>query len=206
MSIALDNDFKGQILFLPYAHCLGVTGITLHFVYNRPNSLAAIFLSYALSVDKLQLGNKTSSNPTPTLGGNIQHKSFFREQNTKYQHGLRILGFSEELFLYVKNSSSDRTFCVWSARPGRKGPDLETRFLTAILEQAHALHVAHKDEARFVFVHVGALASLHKFARFAERRTKRDHIQFYLYGTDTKVSPDLLPVQEIYPCGLCFSH
>ncbi|PPQ85731.1 hypothetical protein CVT25_003109 [Psilocybe cyanescens] len=202
MHIFLDDNCIGHVLFFPYAHRLSVIGVDLP-AYNQPASLMAAVIPYILSPAQLKQGTKISRNSI-SVRGKLNLKDLPklpREPDLEYQHALRILGFSDQLFSYIKNSSSGRSFCIWWERPRRKSPDVETHLLARILEKTRAPHVAYNAEARLVFVHVSALGTLHKLPRFAERRAEKNYVQFYMYGTDSDLSPHVSPVQEIYPCG-----
>lgn len=117
---------------------------------------------------------------------------------------LQILKFPQSLYEYM--SGSDRHYCIWyepSDGTMRK-PASETMLLKVILDEVKAPEVAHSASPRVIFVHVGALRTLHKLPRFTDRRTNYSLIQFYTYGTHEDVSPNIWGIREIYPCGASF--
>ena len=171
--------------------------------FSQPDNLVVAILPWALS--RAQLANESRS---PNLESHILLATLDSDRWTRsirikpgYQHALRILGFPEELHRYMH----DRLFCVWwSHGASSKNVGLETKLLHNIMEQARAKPAGYTNEARVVFVHVSALASLHKLPGLVERRSKRPHVHFYTYGSHENVFPSLWSVKEIYPCGEIF--
>jgi hypothetical protein len=121
--------------------------------------------------------------------------------NSMYHHAIRILKFPKVLADYM--SRPNRPYCVWwsggDGSPTECG--LETTLLHSILERCHARNVGHKTDVRVVFVHIGALKTLHKLPALAERRSKRFEVQFFTYGTHESVMPEQWGIHEIYPLG-----
>ncbi|KAH9486727.1 hypothetical protein JR316_0000792 [Psilocybe cubensis] len=200
LNITLDNNCVGQILFMAYAHGPFLFGMNLHPHYKQAKSLVAVALPYALSLDQLQLATKLP--PSLISAGHSIDQTIFSQKKSvfAFEHGMRLLGFSSQLYSYIKEPS-DRRYCIWSERPSGRSSALETYFLTMILEKTRAPRVHKQAEARLVFVHAEALSSLHKFPAFAERRAQHNYVQFYLYGSNSELGPYIPPVQEIYPCG-----
>lgn len=122
--------------------------------------------------------------------------------NTKYQLALRILKFPPQLHEWM--SRANRPYCIWPPRDENWGRDRETGYLLAILNQCGATRVDFKMDFRAVFVHVGALKTIHKMPLLAERRSQTCHIRFYTYGTHETVHPEYWGVREIYPFGTIF--
>lgn len=104
-----------------------------------------------------------------------------------------------------------RTFCIWFApfdgTQKNNGKEItagtETSALITILERANADNVGYKSDVWFVFVHIGALKTLHKFEAFSDRRVKRPELQFITYGSHPTVPKNRWGINEIYIMGLC---
>ena len=111
---------------------------------------------------------------------------------------IQALGFPEELRLFMPQ----RAYCVWrdfsDGTPDIPGP--ETRFLHDIMKSCKAKDVGHEADVRVVFVHVGALKTLHRLLALAEWR-RRPEIRFYTYGTHPTVRHEDWGVCPIYPIG-----
>lgn len=115
---------------------------------------------------------------------------------------IAALEFPDDLRLYM--SQPNRTYCVWWT-PGDgsqaiSGP--ETQLLHDIMRSCKAKDVGHKADVRVVFVHVGALTTLHRLPALAERRSKRPEIHFYTYGYHASVPREQWGVRAIYPLGM----
>ena len=124
------------------------------------------------------------------------------EFKQRTSHAMQLLEFPQDLRAYM--SQPGRTYCVWWS-PGdgtTATPGLETNQLHAIMKSCKAKNVGHKADVRVVFVHVGALVTLHRFPALAERRSKRPEIHFYTYGTHTSVPRERWGVNAIYPLGM----
>lgn len=111
---------------------------------------------------------------------------------------IQALGFPEELRLFMPL----RAYCVWrdlsDGTQDRPGP--ETRFLHDIMTSCKAKDVGHKADVRVVFVHVGAMKTLHRLSALAERR-RRPEIRFYTYGSHPTVPREDWGVFPIYLIG-----
>jgi hypothetical protein len=80
---------------------------------------------------------------------------------------------------------------------------METLLLYSIMEQCRAKYQnSASPDVRIVFVHIGALKTIHKFPSFVERCSKAQMVQFYTYGTHESIPPDEWGIREIYPCGM----
>jgi len=114
---------------------------------------------------------------------------------------LQYLEFPAGLQAYM--SQPQRTYCVWWS-PGdgtTASPGLETNLLNNIMKSCRAKNVRHKADVRVVFVHIGAVKTLHRLPALAERRSKRPEIHFYTYGTHVSVPREQWGIRAIYPLG-----
>lgn len=124
-----------------------------------------------------------------------------------YARALRILQFPKWLHDFVPK----RAFCVWFApvdgTQKSYGTEIkagtETRALLTILNRNKAENAGYRKDVRIVFVHVGALKTLHKLTAFAERRVKRPELQFITYGSHPTVPINRWGIREIYLVGTC---
>src|ERR1700683_3969695 len=114
---------------------------------------------------------------------------------------LQYLEFPPKLRAYM--SQPQRTYCVWWS-PGdgtTTAPGLETNMLHSIMKSCRAKNVGHKADVRAVFVHIGAVKTLHRLPALAGRRSKRPELHFYTYGTHASVPREQWGVRAIYPLG-----
>ena len=121
---------------------------------------------------------------------------------SEYRRAMSGLKFPRKLYDYM--SQPNRSYCVWSL--GGDGstdrPGLETQWLLSILELCRAKNLGLKSDARVVFVHVGAMKTLHSLPLLVEKRSRRPEIQFHTYGTHQTVPPERWGVHEIFPLGM----
>lgn len=177
--------------------------------FQQTEDLVAALLPWALPPSQLARESRrplmvhTSSHPEyhQTLPDDRWSRSI--RAISLYHQALRVLKFPPALHKYIADGA-DRPYCAWWENGDgiRKSAGLETLMLLSIMERCRAKNVGQRGEWRIVFIHVGALATLHKFPRFAERRAKRPELQFYTYGTHESVPPKDWGVREIYPCGM----
>lgn len=120
-------------------------------------------------------------------------------KDPSYHRDLSVLGFPKWLY----NEISGSKYCIWNKHgdgsPGE--PGFETRALTRILNERRATNVGFKADVSFVFVHVGAIKTLHQLHALMERRMKRLDIQFVTYGTHHTIPPARWGIRQIYPAG-----
>lgn len=122
--------------------------------------------------------------------------------NSAVQRALRILNVPKYLYKFL--AYSPRTYCIWySGADGQSGEaaGVETTALRTILTAFKAKDMGNKADVRVIFVHVGALKTLHKLVALAERRAKRQEIRFYSYGTHKSVAPERWGIRELFPLG-----
>lgn len=172
--------------------------------------LVALLVPWSLSPAQLAKDWRVSANmhlPADTdMEPMILDKTrWTRSIRTKpvYHHALRILQFPTWLNTFMSEPGRDRGFSVWwdGGDGSRKKPAMETHMLYAILEQCRAKKLSNLADARVVFVHVGAIKTLHKLPGFLDLLSKSCHVQFYTYGSHESVPPEQWGVREIFPCG-----
>lgn len=125
-----------------------------------------------------------------------------------YHHALRILKFPKALHDFMTQGNG-RPYYVWSDGGdninnyrGIEYRGIETEYLVSIMDQCRAGQVGPKSVARVVFIHVGALNTVHKLPQFVDRRANHAFVQFYTYGTHESVAPSIWGIREIWPCGM----
>ncbi|KAI0639158.1 hypothetical protein C8Q77DRAFT_1079774 [Trametes polyzona] len=119
----------------------------------------------------------------------------------RFYQALHILKFPKALYDFM--SAYSRQYCIWYT-PGdhtHAGVGFETWLLMGILATTQSVDVGYKADTRIVFVHVGALATLHNLHALAERRLKHRQMRFVTYGTHPSVPSERWSVRELYPVG-----
>jgi len=135
------------------------------------------------------------------------HSSFmsFAPPEFKYstitQRAIQCLRFPRTLLEYMR--APNHPYVVWwSPSDGTtSAPGLETTLLLKILRACRAHKVEADDSGlRVVFVHVGALESLHRLSTITRRR-QQPEIHFFSYGSHPSVPSEQWGVRAIYPLG-----
>ena len=122
-------------------------------------------------------------------------------KDSSYHRAFSMLGFPK--WLYNDLSDPKFKYCVWNKDGDgtQTEPGSETMALKRILKERPAKDVGLKADAFVVFVHVGALKTLHFLPGFMERRMKRPDVQFMTYGTHHTIPPARWGMRLIYPVG-----
>jgi hypothetical protein len=143
------------------------------------------------------------------------HSTFksFAPPEFKYSttQAIRCLVFPRALRKYMM--APGHPYVVWwSPSDGTtSAPGLETTLLLKIMKTCRAQKVEADDNSlRVVFVHVGALESLHRLSTITKRR-QHPEIHFFSYGSHHSVPSEQWGVRAIYPLGKlnhnhCVSH
>lgn len=209
--VSMDNNVIAHIVFFPHVIASLCRRFKVPPDLHVAGSLVAVLVPFASSPAQLSrdwrkppsvyLPAKTSMEPM------IADKARWeRSIRTKpvYQRAIRMLRFPSWLHEYMSAAEHSRSFCVWweTGDVKKKKAAMETMFLYSIMEQCRARHPSSSSpDVRVVFVHVGALKTIHKFPFFVERCSKLPQVQFYTYGTHESIPPEEWGVREIYPCG-----
>lgn len=189
MPFELDKNLVGYVLFFPYVHRMKIIGTDVPGDYNQPGSLVIALIPFSLSQDLI-----AKNPPFPPL----------EQASAGSHHKLQVVRFSSDHLKYLK---AKRSFTVFADRLSERRIEAErfdqdTQDLIDILKKTGSFLVPCNAEARMIFIHVRAIGNLHRFPRFVERRAASTQVQFYIYGTHPDLSPSVMPVQEVYPCGL----
>lgn len=204
--MALDSEVVGiSLVFSPSSQQL-CDALNIPETLKDGSHPVVVLLSQILTPGQIKQLNwrlKAPSEPTKSSKAFIKDVDRLRRTlrtDPAYHRALRILDFPKEVHAYM--SEGDRPFLVWHMR-GSADTDgnLETEALLAIMKQCGAKRVAHNKDVRVVFVHVGALQTLHDLTALMERRSKRFEITFYTYGSHPSVPPDQWGTYIIYPRG-----
>ncbi|KAG5351646.1 hypothetical protein C0989_005418 [Termitomyces sp. Mn162] len=96
----------------------------------------------------------------------------------------------------------ERTYSVWyeGGDGTKKRPGMETLALFGILDKC-GIKRSHIQDARIVFIHVGAVKHLHKLPGFLDICSTSFPVQLYTYGSHETIARGLWGVREVYPCG-----
>lgn len=140
-----------------------------------------------------------SSLPGPAIED--KRWSHFLRTKPSYHRGLRVLGFPKELYEFISNREG-LTYIVWAeVQPVSKRISMEAKLLEDVLKPLKTRKVPGGSNSRIVFVHVGALKTLHRLPALALKRAQQHQTAFYTFGTQEGTAPRLWCVEEIYPCG-----
>jgi hypothetical protein len=207
----MSNQLVGQVAFMPNTL---YPKSTIANKRTTPTSKAGVslvcaILCYTLSDKdylKYQQKNKEVTvkylpKEDPVLSLDLAKEKRHKFWRITLHYAVRDLRFPTTLFSYL-NDGTNRPYTVWTGQQGYSQPrsDVETQNLQTILDIAGIKKTAVND-SRFVFIHVGALDTVHKLAGYSERRSSKLWVYFYTYGTSVKVDPCLWGVHEIWPCG-----
>ena len=123
--------------------------------------------------------------------------------NTLLQHGLRLHRFPRRLFDTLHNKKPASSYYIWfSPNDGPpNNPGYETVTLKAILNACGSIDVGYKRDVHIMFIHVGALSTMHKVSVIANRRAKLPDLRFFTYGTHATVHQSRWGLREVYPLG-----
>jgi len=201
--LLLDDAIVGMLLVFPPTMDDLCRRFKVPAHLQQIGSLVSALLPWALPVAKRKEDSRKLyfSDDAISSMSSFDRREFTLKTLPTYHRAIHILRFPKWLHDYM--SQPNRPYCVWWAPADgtSKEPGMETKLLLSILKQCRAKDVGHKADVRAVFVHVGALQSLHKLPALVERRSKRPEIQFYTYGTHESVSPDQWGIRGIFPLG-----
>ena len=225
MPIRFDSNVVGQILCFPYV-LHPVFCLNLPAEMYKEGELVMAILPYALdAVDIMENPLTHSGNWSDPVIAHHWPQSFKLQKDTTacpyppdYQHAIGLLNIPPEFANHIGHPQHKRPYIIWTGREpvgaqhnGQKA--LETRLLQTFLDKAGALKAGSRSYVRIVFIHLGALKSIHHLPEIVDRRSgKLNHqlgrpgnypLQFYLYGSDPSVHPSMWHVHEIWPCGKC---
>ncbi|KAK0456325.1 hypothetical protein EV421DRAFT_48834 [Armillaria borealis] len=192
----------------------------LYFPASSPiiKSFSGVPISKYVDVETLFfvaiLARRVRDKP-PAPAPSLSEHNVFKDQpkyikNAGLQHALRTLRYPPWLHDFL--SHRPRDYCVWydddkQNMRGKqmpfdlKGGNLETYWLATILEQYGGVNKGYKADVEVIFVHVGAVKTLHKVGALVERRAKRPDILFVTFGTHQRVHPERWGFRCIYPVG-----
>ncbi|KAG5648146.1 hypothetical protein DXG03_006100 [Asterophora parasitica] len=211
LPLSLDNIVVAHIAFFHHNTVIPSRYFRPPHEIKRNGSLVACLVPWSLASGQLQKHYRKP--PNAYLPGKIDIEPLIKDKTrwertvkTKaaYQHAIRILQFPQWLSDYMSEEGRERTYWVWSEGGDgtKKKPGMETLMLHAIMEQCRAKKPrSNLAETRVMFVHVGAVKTLHKFPGYLDFCSVASHVQFYTYGTHPTVPPPHWGVKEIYPCG-----
>jgi hypothetical protein len=174
------------------------------------HNLLASVLPWQVSADKYEKV-KWWAQPTPTHAHprsqdqilQVASRGTLTQRTAAATFAVKLLKFPRSLGEYMSNP--DRPFIIWDDNQAEL-PCLETRALRTILScctaPRPAREVSPQDQARVIFIHVGALSTLYRLPLLAERRGSRYDLSFYLYGSHPNVHPLRWGIREIFILGM----
>ncbi|KAJ7783426.1 hypothetical protein DFH07DRAFT_787675 [Mycena maculata] len=197
----IDGALAGHLFLFPPSTNILLRMLRVPTDLSSSSPLIAAFLPWQTFPNEYRrpFGILASPAPPPIPSPLDWKKNMLKK---KYQLALRVLKFPPQLHEWM--SKANRPYCVWPppTPEERKGPrDRETGFLLTILKQCGATRVSFKTDFRVIFVHVGALKTIHKMPLLVERRSQTCSVRFYTYGTHETVDPRQWGVREMYPFG-----
>lgn len=205
----MDDTQRGVLLILPTT-IVDICNALKVPTGSRAYALVAVLIPWKLTVEQYQKFewqaahgrlNPDDGGIAPELASHIASFSKKVTANSHLAQGLRLYHFTVADYEFFTRSA--RRYCIWNAPSDGsvKVPGFEAQLLMAVLKEWKAEKAGYKEEVRVIFVHVGALRSLHKLEALALRRYRRPELRFYAYGTHASVPPDRWGVREIYPVG-----
>ncbi|KAH9947673.1 hypothetical protein B0H21DRAFT_316591 [Amylocystis lapponica] len=177
--------------------------------FTQGDFMVAALIPWTLAADEyenMQLLRPRSPAPDndlldPALADTVHDAGHKLANRPFFYRALRVLKCPRDLLDYL--SQRERPYCIWHspADGTTKRPGFETSALQHVLKTHRAKNVGYKADVRFVFIHVGALSTFHKFGALAMRRNKQPELRFMTYGTHDSVHPERWGMRCIYPLG-----
>ncbi|TFK76887.1 hypothetical protein BDN72DRAFT_15333 [Pluteus cervinus] len=117
------------------------------------------------------------------------------------QQALRLLKPSKMWHDYM-SSSTERPWSTWDGvdrgpNPTTTFPKVEYNLLASLLSH----YAKPSDNWRVLFIHIGALSTVHLCRHFVEKRARRSDCALFTYGTHHSFPPEEWGIKEIYNCG-----
>lgn len=207
----MDDQLVGQVAFMPNTLYLksniastrppqtSKAGVSLVCAILRFTLSEKDYLKYQPKSKDVVVKNQPKEDPFLSL--DLSKAKLHKFSRTTLHRALRDLRFPPTLFKYLTDGTN-RPYVIWTGQPGnlQSNGDVETQNLQTILDVT-GIKKTTVNDSRFVFIHVGALDTVHKLAGYSERRGSKLWVYFYIYGTSVKVDPCLWGVHEIWPCG-----
>jgi len=146
----------------------------------------------------------TTTNSVPLPATKVSEQEFPNSLSPAIQEAIQNLGYPKWLHNWMQYKS-ERSFLIYTG-----GKDLgdnarsETQALRSILalyKSAKECSATHKN-IRIIFIHSGALASLHKL-KLAEKKKDDLKTVFFIYGTQqsSKADTPLVGMHEVFSIG-----
>lgn len=198
-------------MFPPTGSLCSVLGVP--FSVYVPTSTSFVFLVAAL-IPWSQISKSCRRPPSLYLPATNQSEPMILDtarwerslrRKPLYHHGLQILGFPAWLHNFMAEPDNNSFNVWWYGGDGSKEPaGIETRMLLEIInrwDRRKRVKFDAKEEIRAVFVHVGAVKTLHKLPKLIDRCSSLT-TTFWTYGTHVSIEPEWWGMREILPCGM----
>ncbi|KAJ7502973.1 hypothetical protein B0H11DRAFT_1711589 [Mycena galericulata] len=199
-----DDDDIGHLLFVPPSAKALLTALCVPPELSSPGPSLIAALLFLLSPAGLPYRHPFRYRPHVTVGREILSPEQWRlsvRTEHAYHLALRITGLSASArcFAYAHPS------VVWAGPATNPINEADTGHLRRALSKCRkgiidAAHVGQANDVGTVFIHVGALRTVHALPNLVALRQRPD-VHFYSYGTDPAVPPARWRVREIFPLG-----
>ncbi|KAJ3502486.1 hypothetical protein NLJ89_g8864 [Agrocybe chaxingu] len=198
LPLILDGSVVGQTIFF-HPSCENVVA-QFKAPMLLPEELIVAVCPWPLSAEQTKLEPAAQHQEAKTLKPTLPRKSWSSSlrNKPKYHRALRMLGFPQTLHDTYAARSHPYLYYIWD--DPRNSSKIESDCLRSILSQVRMKEVPPAKEARVVFIHVGALKTLHNLKGLNMRR-EAPHIQFYTFGSHESIHPSAWAVKEVYPIG-----
>ncbi|PIL29610.1 hypothetical protein GSI_08247 [Ganoderma sinense ZZ0214-1] len=207
----LDDSSVGLLLVFPAGHEISEKLLKVPPTLPSETPLQVALVPWELTTKEFRAVTWKSRSPTlertldPAFAASLEAAGRKVTTQRRFYQALHILGFPKSLYEFLFETQSPRPYCIWNepaetTSTGAVG--YETSLLKEILGACSlARDMGHKADVRIVFVHVGALETLHVLPALAMRRMKQSELRFMTYGTHPSVPRERWGIREIYVLG-----
>lgn len=207
----MDDGSVGFLLVFPTGHEISGKLLKVPPTLAGETPLQVALVPWELTTKEFRTVTWKSRSPTlertldPAFAAALEAAGRKVTTQRRFYQALHILGFPKSLYEFLFQTQSPRPYCIWN-EPGDTtltgAVGYETSLLREILAQCTlARDVGYKTDVRIVFVHVGALGTLHVLPALAVRRMRQSELRFMTYGTHPSVPRERWGIREIYVLG-----
>ncbi|KAM5538264.1 hypothetical protein V8D89_008151 [Ganoderma adspersum] len=207
----MDDSSVGLLLVFPTGHEISEKLLKISPTLAGETPLQVALVPWELTTKEFRAVTWKSRSPMlertldPAFAAALEAAGRKVTTQRRFYQALHILGFPKSLYEFLFQKQSPRPYCIWN-EPGDTtstgAVGYETSLLKEILAECTlARDVGYKTDVRIVFVHVGALGTLHVLPALAVRRMKQSELRFMTYGTHPSVPRERWGIREIYVLG-----
>ncbi|TBU35002.1 hypothetical protein BD311DRAFT_649012 [Dichomitus squalens] len=207
----MDDSSVGLLIIFPTGHEVANSLLKVPPTLASNTPLQVALVPWELTTREFRAENWKSRSPTvehqldPAFAAILEADGRSVATQRRFYQALHILTFPKAIYDFMSQKQSPRPYCIWYApadttQSGTIG--YETLLLREILSTCtQAKDMGYKADVRVVFVHVGALATLHGLPFLVAWRNKRPELRFLTYGRHPSVPRERWGVREIYLIG-----